>query len=145
LKWVLFICTHNSARSQAEAFLNKLCGDKYKAESAGVTPTQVNPYVVKVMAEIGIDLSRHRLKSIIEFQTKTLNYVVTVCDSTREACPFFPREKEIRKSYPDTATFEGSEEEVLSKVRFVRDDIKDWVVKSFCKGNGSEVSWLEYV
>jgi arsenate reductase len=71
--------------------------------------------------------------------------VVTVCDSALEVCPFFPGEKEIRKSYPDTAAFEGSEEEVLSKVRFVRDDIKDWVVKSFCKGNGSEVSRLEYV
>ena len=129
----------------AEAFLNKLCGDKCKAESAGVTPTQVNPYAVKVMAEIGIDLSKHRSKSIMEFQAKTFNYVVTVCDSAREVCPFFPGEKEIHKSFPDPAAFKGSEEEVLSKVRRLRDEIKDWVVRSFCEGNGSKASRLEYV
>jgi len=129
----------------AEAFLNKLCGDKYRAESAGVTPTQVNSYVIKVMAEIGIDLSRHRSKSIIEFQAKTFDYVVTVCDSAREVCPFFPGEKEIHTSFPDPGAFKGSEEEVLSKVRCVRDEIKDWVVKSLCGGNGSEESRLEYV
>jgi arsenate reductase len=128
----------------AEGFLNKLCGDKYKAESAWVTPTQINPYVVKVMAEIGIDLSRHRLKSIMEFQTKTINCVVTVCDSAREICPFFPRKKEIHKSIPDPAAFERAEEKVLSKVRLVRIGIKDWVVKSFCKGNDSEASRFEH-
>lgn len=71
--------------------------------------------------------------------------MVTVCDSALEVCPFFPGEKEIHKSYPDPAAFGGSEEEVLSKVRLVRDDIKDWVVKSFCKGNDSEASRLEHV
>ncbi len=117
----------------AEAFLNKLCGEKYKAESAGVTPTQVNPYVVKVMAEIGIDLSMHRSKSVMEFQGKDFDYVVTVCDLAREICPFFPGEKEIHKSFPDPAAFEGSEEDILLKVRVVRDEIKNWVENTFCK------------
>ncbi|MBN1357873.1 arsenate reductase ArsC [Candidatus Bathyarchaeota archaeon] len=145
MKSVLFICTHNSARSQmAEAFLNKLCGDKYKAESAGVTPTQVNPYVAKVMTEIGIDLSTHRSKSIMEFQGKTFDYVVTVCDSAREVCPFFPGEKEMHKSFPDPTAFKGSEEEVLPKVRVVRDEIKEWVENTFCNENGlAEAGRLE--
>jgi arsenate reductase len=136
LKSVLFICMHNSARSQmAEAFLNKLCGDKYKAKSAGITPTQINPHVAKVMVEIGIDLSTHWSKSILEFQGKTFDYVVTVCDAAREACPFFPGEKEIHKSFPDPSAFKGSEEEILRKVKIVRDEIKDWVESTFCKGN----------
>jgi arsenate reductase len=119
----------------AEAFLNKLCGDKYKAESAGVTPTEINPYVVKAMAEVGVDLSTHRSKSIMEFQGKTFNYVVTVCDAARENCPFFPGEIEIDKSFPDPAAFTGTEEEILRKVRVVRDDIKKWVEDTFCRGN----------
>ena len=135
MKSVLFICTHNSARSQmAEAFLNKLCGDKYEAKSAGITPTGLNPYVVKVMAEIGIDLSTHRSKSILEFQGKTFDYVVTVCDSARENCPFFPGEIEIDKSFPDPSAFTGTEEEILRKVRVLRDEIKNWVESTFCKG-----------
>jgi arsenate reductase len=136
LKSVLFICTNNSARSQmAEAFLNKLCGDKYEAKRAGVTPTQINPYVAKVMAEIGIDLSTHRSKSIMEFQGKTFDYVVTVCDSARENCPFFPGKIEMDKSFPDPAAFTGTEEEMLPKVRVVRDEIKNWVENTFCEGN----------
>jgi arsenate reductase len=119
----------------AEAFLNKLCGDRYKAKSAGITPTQINHYVVKVMAEIGIDLSTRRSKSILEFQGKTFDFVVTVCDAAREACPFFPGEKEIHKSFPDPSAFKGSEEEILRKVKIVRDEIKKWVESTFCKEN----------
>jgi arsenate reductase len=135
MKTVLFICTHNSARSQmAEAFLNRLCGDRYEAKSAGITPTQINPYVAKVMAEIGVDLSTHRPKSILEFQGTTFDYVVTVCDAAREACPFFPGEKEIHKSFPDPAEFTGTEAEILEKVRKLRDEIREWVEQTFCKG-----------
>ena len=134
METALFICTHNSARSQmAEAFLNTLCGDKYEAKSAGITPTGLNPYVVKAMAEIGIDLSTHRSKSILEFQGKTFNYVVTVCDAAREACPFFPGEKEIYKSFPDPSEFKGTEAEIMEKVRAVRDEIREWVEQTFCK------------
>lgn len=131
----MFLCTHNSARSQmAEAFLNHLCGDKFKAESAGITPTAINPYVKRVMAEIGIDLSTHRSKNIMEFQGKNFNYVVTVCDLTKEACPFFPGEKELHKTFVDPSSFTGTEEEILEKVRIVRDEIRAWVLNTFCKG-----------
>jgi arsenate reductase len=116
----------------AEAFLNKLCGDRYKAESAGVTPTQINPYVAKVMAKIDIDLSTHWSKSIMEFQGQTFDYVVTVCDSARETCPFFPGEQEIHKSFPDPAAVTGTEEEILRKVRVIRDEIRRWVETPFC-------------
>jgi arsenate reductase len=146
METVLFICTHNSARSQmAEAFLNALCGDKYEAKSAGITPTQINTYVAEAMAEIGIPLSTHRSKSILEFQGKTFNYVVTVCDAAREACPFFPGEKEINKSFPDPSEFKGTEAEILEKVRKLRDEIRDWVQETFCKNqpqsNGITSKW----
>ena len=136
IKTVLFICTHNSARSQiAEAFLNSLCGDKYEAKSAGVAPTELNPYVVKAMLEVGIDISTHRSKSLIEFQGQTFNYVVTVCDAARENCPFFPGEIEIDRSFPDPATFTGTEDAIMRDVRVVRDEIKNWLESTFCKGN----------
>ena len=117
-----------------EAFLNKLCGDRFKAESAGITPTRINPHVAKVMAEIGIDLSTHRSKSLMEFQGRNFDYVVTVCDQAREACPFFPGEKEINKSFPDPSQFKGTEEEILQQVRAVRDEIREWVEQTFCRG-----------
>ena len=119
----------------AEAFLNKLCGDEYEAKSAGVTPRGINPYVANVMAETGIDLSTHRSKSIMEFQGQTFNYVVTVCDSARENCPFFPGEIEIDKSFPDPSALMGTEEEILKNVRIIRNEIKKWVEYTFCKGN----------
>lgn len=118
----------------AEAFLNALCPDKYEAKSAGITPTEINPYVAKVMAEVDIDLSTHRSKSIMEFQGKTFDYVVTVCDAARENCPFFPGEIQIDKSFPDPSKYSGTVEEILPKVRVVRDQIKSWVEDMFCKG-----------
>ena len=131
-KKVLFLCTHNSARSQmAEAFLNALYGNRYESQSAGITPTKVNPYVIKAMAEVGIDISGNRSKSIEEFRGENFNYVVTVCDNARETCPFFPGEKIVHKSFEDPAGFEGSENEKLEKVRHVRDQIKEWVTTTF--------------
>ena len=129
---VLFLCTHNSARSQmAEALLTTLNGDKYEACSAGVMATRVNPYVVKAMAEIGIDISKNRSKSIEEFRGKNFNYVVTVCDSAKEACPFFPGEKIIHKSFDDPSQVKGSEEEIMKQTRRVRDEIKEWLKTTF--------------
>jgi arsenate reductase len=119
----------------AEAFLNKLCGDKYEAKSAGVTPTQINPYVVKAMAEVGVDISTHRSKSIMEFQGKAFDYVVTVCDAARENCPFFPGKIEIDKSFPDPSAFTGTEEEIMRKVGVLRDEMKKWVKNTFCERN----------
>ena len=129
---VLFLCTHNSARSQmAEALLNTLNGDKYEAYSAGVMATRINPYVVKAMAEIGIDISKNRSKSIEEFRGKNFNYVVTVCDSAKEACRFFPGEKIVHKSFDDPAQVKGSEEEIMKQTRRVRDEIKEWLKTTF--------------
>jgi len=131
-KRVLFICTHNSARSQmAEGILNAVHGDRYEGYSAGVTPTKVDPYVVKSMAEIGIDISRNRSKSIEEFRGENFNYVVTVCDGAREACPFFPGEEIIHKSFEDPSQFKGSEEEILKRVKRVRDEISEWIKNRF--------------
>lgn len=125
-KKVLFICTHNSARSQmAEGFLNALYGDRYEGYSAGMETAKVNPYAVKVMAEIGIDISAHRSKSIEEFRGKSFDYVVTVCDHAKEACPFFPGEKILHRDFEDPSEFKGTTDEILEEVRRVRDEIKD--------------------
>jgi arsenate reductase len=115
----------------AEGLLNAFYGDKYEGYSAGVTPTKVNPYVVKSMAEIGIDISRNRSKSIEEFRGENFNYVVTVCDSAREECPFFPGEEVIHKSFDDPSRFTGSEEEILKQVRQVRQEINEWIKSRF--------------
>ena len=131
-KKVLFICTHNSARSQmAEGFLNTLLGDRYEGYSAGIEHTKLNPYAIKAMAEIGIDISRHRSKSIEEFRGKNFDYVVTVCDTAREACPFFPGEVILHKEFRDPSEFKGTEDEIMKEVREVRDEIKDWLLKTF--------------
>ena len=129
---VLFLCTHNSARSQmAEAILNKFHSNNYEGHSAGVTPTKVNPYVIKSLAEIGIDISKHRSKSIEEFRGQTFDYVVTVCDSAKEACPFFPGKTVIHKSFEDPSQFEGSDKQILEKVKKVRNQIQEWINKTF--------------
>ena len=146
---VLFLCTHNSARSQmAEAFLNHLCGGKFKAESAGITPKGINPHVKRAMAEVGINLSTYRSKSIMEFQGRTFDYVVTVCDQAREQCPFFPGEKQIHMVFADPAALTGVNEEILAKVRVVRDEIRQWMDATFCKGNPdaetSPKKWKNY-
>lgn len=131
---VLFICTHNSCRSQmAEGLLRALYGDYYESYSAGLEATEVNPYAIKVMSEIGIDISNQRSKSINEFKGILFDYVVTVCDSAKERCPFFPGKRVIHKSFVDPAEFIGSEEEKFSVFREVRDQIKDWIVETFGK------------
>ena len=133
-KKVLFICTHNSARSQiAEGVLNTLLGDKYKAYSAGTEPTKVNLFAIKAMTEIGIDISTHRSKSIEDFYGKKFDYVVTVCDHAKEVCPFFPGEKILHKDFEDPSKFKGSEEEIMQKVRKVREEVRDWIEKTFTR------------
>lgn len=135
-KKVLFICTHNSVRSQmAEGFLNALYGDRYEGLSAGIEPTQINPYAVKVMAEIGVDISMHRSKSIEDFRGKNFNYVVTVCDHAKEICPFFPGKNILHKGFEDPSDFKGTEDEILKEVRRVRDEIKDWIEITFGREN----------
>ena len=132
MKKVLFICTHNASRSQmAEGFLNALCSNKFEAHSAGIEPTAVNPHVVNVMAEVGIDISKKRSKSIEEFRGEYFDYVVTVCDRAKETCPFFPGRELIHQSFRDPSKFKGSETKILSEVRLVRDEIKDWIETNF--------------
>lgn len=129
---VLFLCTHNSARSQmAEGLLRTLYGNHYDAYSAGLEPTNLNPYAVEVMKEIGIDLSKQYPKSINDFKEMKFDFVVTVCDNVRESCPFFPGKKIIHKSFEDPAKFKGDIKEILEVFRRVREDIKSWILQTF--------------
>jgi len=132
-KRVLFICTHNSARSHmAEGLMNSLLGDIYEAFSAGTKPSQVNPLAIKAMDEMDIDISRHHSKSIEKFIEHEFEYVVTVCDQANEVCPFFPGGKNrIHKGFEDPAAVEGNEEEKMEVFRRVRDEIKEWIEDSF--------------
>lgn len=132
-KRVLFICSHNSARSQmAEGFLNHFYGEYYEAYSAGTMPSRVNPYAIKVMEEIGIDISTHYSKGLDDFINKEFDYVVTVCDKAKQTCPFFPGGKEIlHKSFEDPAQAGGSENDILNVFIRVRDEIIEWIEKTF--------------
>jgi len=126
---VLFVCIHNSARSQmAEAFLNKICGDEFEAHSAGLEPGKLNPIVVEAMAEAGIDISRNQTKAVGKFikASETFAYVITVCDeASAERCPIFPGvTTRLHWSFPDPSRFQGTHEEKLAQVREVRDMIK---------------------
>ena len=113
---VLILCTGNSARSQmAEGLLRSLSGEKLSVQSAGTNPSAVRPEAIKVMAEIGIDISKHRSKSVDEFAGANIDHVLTVCDNAREACPYFPAATlMIHHSFEDPAEAEGSEEARLA-------------------------------
>lgn len=105
--------------------------------TAGIQPSQVNPYAIKVMKEIGIDISKQRSKSVEEFRGEKFDLVATVCDQAKEACPFFPGGKKfLHKGFKDPSQFKGTEEEILAEVRRVRDEIKDWIEKVLVKNNG---------
>jgi arsenate reductase len=126
---VLFVCIHNSARSQmAEAFLKKHGGDLFESESAGIEPGKLNQHVVAVMQEIGIDLSGKATQAVIELfqQGRQYDAVITVCDKeAAERCPVFPGVvKRIAWSFKDPSGFKGSQEEVLTHTRLVRDEIE---------------------
>ena len=129
---VLFICTHNSARSQmAEGLLNHFRGDSFRGYSAGIEATRVHPYAVRALADIGIDTSGHRSKTVEEFQGETFDTVVTVCDNARESCPFFPGRRVIHRSFRDPSCTEGSDAEILQDFREVRDEIRAWIDEEF--------------
>jgi arsenate reductase len=134
---VLFICTHNSARSQmAEAFLDVFYPELYEVNSAGTEPGKINRYVVKVMAELGFDLSNNKAKSVTDFLDQDIDYVITVCNKAKETCPFFPGAKKyIHHSFSDPSGFTGSEKEILDQMRRVRDEIKNWVKETFGSDN----------
>ncbi|MFA5159253.1 MAG: arsenate reductase ArsC [Candidatus Omnitrophota bacterium] len=125
----LFVCVHNSARSQmAEAFLRKYGKDQAEAESAGLEPGKLNPLAVKVMKEKGIDISQNKTKSVFDLykQNKLYSYVITVCDESQsERCPIFPGlTNRLHWNFEDPANFQGSWEEKLGKTRKIRDQIE---------------------
>ncbi|AGK61940.1 protein tyrosine phosphatase [Archaeoglobus sulfaticallidus PM70-1] len=126
-KKVLFLCTENSARSQmAEGLLRALYGDRFEVYSAGIKPKTVNPNAVKVMREIGIDISSQKSKSVEEFRGMKFDLVVTVCDDAKENCPFFPGKKIVHKSFTDPAKSNN-----LDAFRKVRDEIRKWIIEYF--------------
>jgi len=143
---VLFVCIHNSARSQmAEAFLKKYGNESFEAESAGLEPGKLNPNVVEVMKQVGIDISNNGTQSVFDlFQKgKSYNAVITVCDqASAESCPVFPgKVKRLAWSFTDPSSFTGSKEEVLEKTAKVRDEIEDTVLH-FIKEAKEIMFWI---
>src|SRR5215813_6266198 len=133
---VLFICVHNSARSQmAEALLNQMCGDEFEAHSAGLHPGTLNPLVVEAMDEIGIDISQNKTKSVFDIwkSCELFQYVISVCDEeSAEKCPIFPGPTtRLHWSFHDPSSATGTYEQKLQKVRQIRDEIaskiQDWL------------------
>jgi len=147
---VLFLCEHNSARSQmTEGLLRHLYGEKYEVFSAGSNPTQVNPFAIKAMAEIGIDISKQTSKSIEEFRNKEIDLVVSVCRSSAKlTCSLcsspivmgrpeiinttIPRAKHyLHHGFNDPSEVDGSDEEKTMAFRRIRDNIKQWIIDNF--------------
>lgn len=126
VKRVLFLCTHNSCRSQmAEGLVNHDLGDRFQAFSAGTEATRVNPLAALVMREIGIDLSRHRSKIIDEFAGESFDYVITLCGDANATCPlFFGGVQRVHLGFDDPSRLPGSEEAVLPEYRRVRDELR---------------------
>jgi arsenate reductase len=124
---VLIICTGNSARSQmAEGWLRSSLAGTVEVHSAGTHPSRVNPLAIEVMQELGIDISGHRSKSVSEFSGQEFDYIITVCDSAREACPAFAgRAQRLHWSFEDPAAVSGSVEEKKAVFRRVRDQIAE--------------------
>jgi arsenate reductase len=124
---VLFVCTHNSARSQmAEGMLRAWGGDRLEAVSAGTEVSTVRPEAITVMAEIGIDISGHRSKSVEEYLGQKFEWVITVCDQARQNCPVFPGvEQTGHWSVEDPSEATGGEEERLEVYRRIRDDLRN--------------------
>jgi len=116
----------------SEGFLRALYGGRYEAHSAGTEPTKVDPRAVQVMHEAGIDIGTHRSKSVDEFRDLEFEYVVTVCDHAKEACPFLPDARiQLHRSFTHPWGFKGTEEEVLRSFRSLRDEIRSWIEGTF--------------
>jgi arsenate reductase len=130
---VLFLCTHNSARSQmAEGFLRSLAGDRFEAASAGTEATRVHPLAIRVMSEVGLDLAGHNSKTFEQFLTQPWDCVITVCDNANERCPVFPaRTARLHWSFEDPSAATGSEDQRLEVFRHIRGkisaQIRSWI------------------
>lgn len=138
---VLFLCTHNSARSQmAEGFLRALAGDRFEVASAGTEARGVNPLAARVMAEAGVDVSAQTSKTLDRFLGAPWDYVITVCDRANEACPIFPGATTwLPWSFEDPSAARGTEPERLAVFRRVRDEIKSrietWLAEHGARSN----------
>ena len=133
-KKVLFVCVHNSARSQmAETLLNQMCGEVFEAESAGLEPGTLNPLAVEVLREIGIDIVGKETRAVSDVIGERFDYVITVCDeSSAEQCPLFRGgTTRLHWSLPDPSQFQGSWDERLEQTRKVRDEIES-KIEEFC-------------
>ena len=129
----LFVCIGNASRSQmAEGYMNARMGDRYHASSGGLNPERVSRKAIAVMKEIDIDISGHRSKGVQEFYGKEFDYVVTLCDEAEDECPHFLRGKDyIHKGFKDPCKARGTDEELLTVYRKVRDDITKWIDNMF--------------
>ena len=130
---ILFVCEHNTARSQiAEAYLNHFAGDRFHAESAGLEPGEINHYVIEVLAEVGLDISGKPTKSVFDLykRQKRFDAVITVCSPVVSGrCPIFPgRVKRWNWPFEDPSQFGGNREEILSRTRAIRDEIRDKIL-----------------
>ena len=130
---ILFLCTHNSCRSQmAEGLANHYLGGNIQAFSAGTEATSVNSMAIKVLMELGIDISGQRSKTLGEFSGDSFDYVITLCGDANEKCPlFFGGVQRIHQGFDDPSRLIGSEEKLLPEFRRVRDEIKEWIVQCF--------------
>jgi len=129
---VLFVCTHNSSRSQmAEGFLRYLYGDYYNVHSAGTEPSGVSPLAIRVMDETGISIGHHTSKEVHKFFSMYLDTVVAVCDSAQEQCPFVPARVHLHRRFEDPRAVTGSNQEKMDAFRRVRDEIRLWIQDYF--------------
>jgi arsenate reductase len=125
-KKILFLCTHNSCRSQmAEGLINHFLGDRFRAFSAGTEATKVNPLAIKVLAELGIDIAGHRSKTLDEFAGERFDQVITLCGSANEQCPlFFGGVQRVHLGFEDPSRTTGRDEEIVREFRRVRDELR---------------------
>lgn len=133
MKKILFLCTHNSCRSQmAEGLVNHFLGDRFQAFSAGTEATRVNPLAIRVLGELGIDISGNNSKTLDEFVGEKFDYVITLCGDANEKCPlFFGGVERVHMGFSDPSRTTGSEEEIMADFRRVRDEIKTTLLAFF--------------
>ncbi|ACZ43555.1 Protein-tyrosine phosphatase, low molecular weight [Thermobaculum terrenum ATCC BAA-798] len=134
---VLFLCTHNSARSQmAEGWLRHLAGDRFEVHSAGTQATRVQPLAIEAMREVGVDISGQESKTLDRYLGERWDYVITVCDRAREACPFFPgAARRLHWSIPDPSQAGGSQQERMRAYRLARDMLREKIESELLAGS----------
>ncbi len=137
---VLFLCTHNSARSQmAEGLLRRLGGDRFEVFSAGSEATFVRPLAIRAMAELGIDIARQESKTLDRYGEEPFDYVITVCDQANATCPLFPGgRRRLHWSLPDPSQAQGTQEEQLAAYRQVRGDLRALIETQLLQGRAAD-------